>query len=862
MLNNGFLWLFLLIPFFCKSQSVSGFIKSDGKAVTEAIAYIKSVENPDIILGFSGTRPDGSFMIDLQTTPQKVIVEIRSMNHEFFQQTYDWPKNETTLKVSIALTEKPFELKEVVVSQKPAIQQKKDTVVYNVDKFRDGSEKVIEDILKKLPGVKIDNNGQVTYNGKQIKKLLFNGDDLFNEAYSMGTKNINSDMIESVEAYKNYNEHIQLKGITDSEDDVALNIKLKKDKGDVSGGLELGAGHKDVWNTRFNSLFLYKGFTIFNVTGYNNTNIDYGTNGMQKRIENAPKTLIFDETSQYVIDDKYAQVKKNFLSGTHSVLKLTPKTNLRLAGNYSSDRFLRQTENQTTIQGPGQIMFNTTENSWKSPKRLDVSTELKSDLSKKLYLEYNVNVQREQSSTTAKIDNNGTLQHNELEGRKEFLRQEVKIIARLADSVGMESSVIHYDGKSPQEFFLYPGVFASSVTDFQFAQIQTQKIESKTTLSGTRKQLKWQADAGCNFERDKLRSNLKSDSSDIPDNRNDDTYKHSVPYFSASVAYKFKSFAFRTGLKATYFDLGLRQTDTTQQALKKFVLNPSIRFMYLLNSANSITAGYASQTKEPTIDFLFRQNITTNFRTLRSNIPELALMPVHVADLRFAHGSILNLPTWDVRLSVTKTDKNYFSGNFVSEQLSYISGRLLAEPMTTYNVDFSLRNYFSPLKLTYEINAGYSDTHSRSNVNSFDLVKSRLQSMTLKLTIRNRPKAAAFVENNASYNFNHSGLEGISGFDFSGLEDELRIVYKIVDKWRAEAKGKFYYPDLSKPNAYCFADASVTYDSPKGLTYSLIANNLLNHKTFTNSNINEISRTYNSFNLMRAYVMASIRFQW
>src|SRR5690606_27441794 len=102
---------------------------------------------------------------------------------------------------------------------------KKDTVVFNINSYKDGTERKIEDVLRKLPGIEINElSGIIKYKGKSIETVMLEGDDLFGSNYTLGTKNINADMVTEVEAIENYSENALLKGIEHSEK-VALNLK-------------------------------------------------------------------------------------------------------------------------------------------------------------------------------------------------------------------------------------------------------------------------------------------------------------------------------------------------------------------------------------------------------------------------------------------------------------------------------------------------------------------------------------------------------------------------------------------------------------------------------------------------------------
>src|SRR5690625_1494275 len=87
------------------------------------------------------------------------------------------------------------------------IQVKEDTVSYRASAFLDGSEQKVEDLLRKLPGIQVEADGQVKYKGKFIEKVLLEGDDLFDLNYTIGTKNMNVDIIDQVQAIENYSEN-------------------------------------------------------------------------------------------------------------------------------------------------------------------------------------------------------------------------------------------------------------------------------------------------------------------------------------------------------------------------------------------------------------------------------------------------------------------------------------------------------------------------------------------------------------------------------------------------------------------------------------------------------------------------------
>ena len=127
-----------------------------------------------------------------------------------------------------------------------------DTLTYNADSFTSGTEKKLEDVLKKLPGVEINEDGQIEVEGKVVSKVMIEGKDFFDGDSKLATKNIPADAIDKVQVLKNYDEVGQLSSVRGSEDSMAINIKLKEGKKNFWFG-EITAG---MGNSNGNDLYL------------------------------------------------------------------------------------------------------------------------------------------------------------------------------------------------------------------------------------------------------------------------------------------------------------------------------------------------------------------------------------------------------------------------------------------------------------------------------------------------------------------------------------------------------------------------------------------------------------------------------
>ncbi|CAL2101468.1 CarboxypepD_reg-like domain-containing protein [Tenacibaculum sp. 190130A14a] len=135
-------------------------------------------------------------------------------------------------------------LDEVEITYEMPVVVKGDTLIYNADSFKNGTERKLEDVLEKLPGVEINEEGQVEVEGKVVNKLMVNGKDFFDGDTKLATKNIPSKAVDKIQVLRNYAEVGQLSGVRNNQDNVALNIKLKKGKESFwFGNVTVGAGN-------------------------------------------------------------------------------------------------------------------------------------------------------------------------------------------------------------------------------------------------------------------------------------------------------------------------------------------------------------------------------------------------------------------------------------------------------------------------------------------------------------------------------------------------------------------------------------------------------------------------------------------
>ncbi|HEX8278272.1 MAG TPA: carboxypeptidase regulatory-like domain-containing protein, partial [Segetibacter sp.] len=150
----------------------------------------------------------------------------------------------------IKMTLKSKLLQEVFVRQKiAAVRLKGDTIEYNADSFRVREGASVEEMLRKMPGLQVDKDGNVTAQGTKVEKVLVDGEEFFGDDPTMATKNLQADAIDKVQVFDKKSDQATFTGIDDGSKTKTINLTLKDDKKKgYFGKLELGSDLKNRWN--------------------------------------------------------------------------------------------------------------------------------------------------------------------------------------------------------------------------------------------------------------------------------------------------------------------------------------------------------------------------------------------------------------------------------------------------------------------------------------------------------------------------------------------------------------------------------------------------------------------------------------
>ncbi|NCP06230.1 MAG: outer membrane beta-barrel protein [Flavobacteriales bacterium] len=797
-------------------------------------------------------------------------------------------------------------LDEIELVYEMPVVVKGDTIVYNADSFTSGTERKLGDLLNKLPGVEVNDEGQIEVEGKTVGKVMVEGKDFFDGDSKLATQNIPANAIDKVEVLKNYAEVGQLSGVTNNQDNIAINIKLKQGKknfwfGNVTAGL--GDSKNNTLYLAQPKLFYYSpeysinfigdlnnigeiAFTrrdYFNFTGgfrspsrSSGTNIDLGSNNLG--------FLSLQNNRAKDINTKFGAANFSY----------SPKKTLDVSGFaiFSSSRTALQENNAITYTDAslGIPDENTESNTMQRSDlgMLKFSTKYKPNTSNQLDYDVLARTSKESQDQLFFSSVNGNIL--QLEKSSPFsINQNLNYYYTLNDKNIFAFEVQHlFQDENPfyNAFLEDKASYLNTATvlglddsqsGFNIAQdkrVKSNQVDAKLDYWNI---LNQKSDinftAGTIYSKQDFNSNIFQFLDDNSTFETTPTINNSLDFnkiaytFSdvyLALHYRLKSgiFTFTPGVSAHAYSSKNNQFNINFKD-NFFRLLPDFNMIMQLKKSEQIVFNYRMQTSFTDINQLARGLVLNNYRSIFSGNQELESALAHNVSLSYFSFNMFNYTNVNARISYTKTiDRIRTTSQF--------------EPGSVVNVS-------SPF------NSGLND-ESASAFGRAQKTFGKFRAMLSGNFSYN--KFNQLINNRASANENYSQTYRTSlGTNFREAPNfEIGYRYTIQDNDQGSSRTKFYtkapsiefdalifksftfkteysYNNFSDEdrtiNDYEFWDASLAYKKNKDSKweYELKATNLLDTKSQNTSNTGSISVSATEYYIQPRFLTFRLRYE-
>jgi len=269
-----------IMPIKAQTPSSPGTGTISGKLIDQttkepvALANIRILQQKDsTFVSGQASKNDGSFSIPVKYG--SYIVHISFLGYKDIFKNVQVSASAPAVQLGTLLFyPSQIALSEIVIAAKaPEIRVKGDTLEFNADSYKVTESAVVEDLLKKMPGVEVDKDGKITVNGREIKKILIDGEEFFSDDPKVASKNLPAKMVEKLQVLDRRSEMAQMTGFDDDEEETVINLVVRPGmKEGLMGNAFAGYGSKDRYeaNAMVNYMKNKNQYTF--IGGLNNTN--------------------------------------------------------------------------------------------------------------------------------------------------------------------------------------------------------------------------------------------------------------------------------------------------------------------------------------------------------------------------------------------------------------------------------------------------------------------------------------------------------------------------------------------------------------------------------------------------------------
>ena len=863
-------------------------------------ANVIAVEKESKILdGFGISNETGYFRVSLK---KGIEYEIKVSFIGFKEVVFNLNLTEGFEK-NIILEEQAEALDEFEIVYEMPVTIKGDTIVYNADSFNTGTEKKLADVLKNLPGVEINADGRVEVEGKEITKITVEGKDFFDGDSKLATQNLPANAVGKIEVLRNFTEAGQLRNVTNNEDNIAINIKLKsgKDKfwfGEIIGGL----GNEDRVLAAPKVFYYAKDFSMSVLTNTNNigepvlsrrdfykfgggfgnlnarngTSINISSDGAGLgSLQNNQAKSIDAELGAYNFSKSFNNDIWQ-ISGFAIMAKTKNIIEEKISRNYTSTGIIQDTEDFVIQDNKQQLYKFTTE--------FNPNDKLQTEYNLLIKSAENVESTDLVSGTYLDSSNGPTIQPIEIDeinvlksDKPSSINQEIKAYYTLN-----EDNIFSFEAQhlSQTEDPFYRAIrdvqpfrdiipLNSNQSKFNINQnrmVETDKLEAKLDYYYI---LTPKSNLNFTFGVTDVKQNFNSNIFQILDNKSEVSFDENILNnnvdFNFSDAYLSFNYRFITGIFTMEPGFTINSYKTENIQLGRAVSNsysdirPDMRVFMKFKDSESLRFTYNATNQFTDVNNLAEGYVFNNYNSFFQGNPNLEAGKFYNYNLNYQSINIFNFTNVFARLGYSKRSNTIQNNTLISGISSVRSAVNSNLPRENYSASGRIDKRFKNFKAGFNMNFNYSDFNNTINGRLTEQVNfTQSYKASLATNFRDKPN----VEIGYSYNkrmYDTGNFKSYFYTDSPFVKVDAYFGKGFV--FTADYSYNYYRDENVTLNEYRFLEADLSYNKDGSKwEFGIGVTNLFNDTSINRDSFNQLYSQTRSYVIQPRYTVFRLKY--
>jgi hypothetical protein len=879
---TGLIALVMLFSVESFAQSIQGTVTdSTGKPVPYANINLKNDSNLIIAYAISNSKGDYMLLAPVGAKPP-LQAAVSCMGFKKQSKTI----TDFSAPLNFVLSPEVNQLKAVIVKDKrPWLRTRGDTLSYKVSDFSNPQDRVIGDVIKKLPGISVATDGTISYNGKTISNLYIGGDNLLDDKYNIATNSIPQGVVDQVQVIQN-DQPIKMLRDKVVSDDVALNLTIKKGaKLQLVGQESLGAGLPGNYDEDLNAMMFKDTYKAINYLKGNNVGDDVAndvvshnlSDYLQKIDNNLQSTVLSlgSVPNPNLLQNRFLFNQSGILNA-NNLVNLKKGEQLRINFYYLHDTQQQDYKEQTQIYLPGDtVKYTETEKNKYRPDILHGQFTLNINKDK-YYLDDKLITDYSRKNYYSALNANAIAVNQALNDNTMDFSNELNFMQSLKSNNIVEVySYINHTSEPENRIIkpnFNPGIFNNSINYNQLVQtanIPTWFTNNYLSFKIPSNYITQSFKAGFLVQAQTLQSDLSAvqlnNSSNLVSDSSLNHLNWSRRKVYAEAAYDLPGKILKITLNLPFSLQQINYADSLynlNKSLTRLYFNPRLFVKYQVAVEDYFSFLYNYRNDIGNIQDVYHGYILTDYRTFYANNADLTQRKNQLAAFGFNYRKALTLFFFSINTSFNHILANNITSGTITNNFQQRIVLPFQNATNSWTINGFISKYDFVLRTTFSGGVQWQSNSSNQILNN-TLLPYNTISTTLNVSVETKVNDQITFSYKAYLNQTNSNSPVNAGsYSVKQLVQQAAINYSPAENVFFKLSGDHYYTyQQGNDLKYFFADASIKFRLNKLKTdMELSAVNFLNVKNYSYLNLSANTFTASSYSLPGRIVMVRMIF--